>query len=113
MTVPEMITEKLLESTITVGMLRGVMEAEAVDMATAENMIRNKLLLCVDYHIAGGGWLKKIDASCWTDPDNEDEAKEAIDEAKTGGYIEGYLDGFADAIKAGFLLQERSTGDND
>lgn len=100
MTVPETIAEKLLDQTITVGMLREVMEAEAVDMVTAEHMIRNKLKVCVECHIEGGGWLKKIDASCWIDPDNEDEVAEAIDNAKTGGYVEGYIDGFTDAIKA-------------
>ena len=100
MTVPEAITEKLLEQAITVGMLREVMQAEAVDMMTAEKMIRNKLRLCVEYHIEGGGWLKKIDASCWADPTNEDEVAEAVDQAKTGGYVEGYIDGFTDALRA-------------
>lgn len=96
MTAAETIAEKLLAEVITVGMLRQTMDAENVDMRTAANMWKANLTRYATVHIEDvEHWLKRVDASRWAD----DPAKEALKTAKTGGYMEGYLDGFADALR--------------
>ena len=101
MTVPEKIAEKLLEQAITVGILQKTMREEAVDsMEQAVGIWRERIRRYASKHTEEEGWLRDIDTAEWIDPDNMDELDEAIDQAKTGGYIEGYIDGFADALRA-------------
>ena len=100
MTVGRRIAEELLKNAITVGMLRQTMKDANVDMETAVNMWRKQIERYVDTHTEAVGWLKRIDGTEWTDPDNEDKQAEAIDNATTAGYVEGFIDGFTDAMKA-------------
>lgn len=100
MTVGNRIAEELLKNAITVGMLRQTMKDANVDMETAVNMWRKQIERYVDTHTEAVGWLKRIDGTEWKDPDNEDQQAEAIDNATTAGYVEGFIDGFTDAMKA-------------
>lgn len=99
MTVSKRIAEILLRDVVTVGMLQQTMKEENVSMETAANIWRNLIINYVDKHTNAVGWLKRIDGTEWTDPDNKDKQAEAIDNATTAGYVEGYIDGFTDAMK--------------
>ena len=100
MTVAKKIAVELLNDAITVGMLQKTMKEANVNMETAANMWRKQIESYVNTHTEAVGWLKRIDGTEWTDPDNEDKQAEAIDNATTAGYVEGYIDGFTDAMKA-------------
>ena len=106
MTVAERIANTILEDYITLKILRQTMERESVDMETAINIWRKRLIRYATKHTEEQGWLHNVDATEWGDPYNEDELAEAVDQASTACYIEGYIDGFADSLRARGLQNE-------
>ena len=108
MYVAERIAEMLLAQTITVGILRQTMVEEGVGMEQAVGIWKKRLQRYASKHTEEEGWLRNAQelAAEWADPDNDDKVAEAIDQAKTGAYIEGYVDGFADSMKARGLQSE-------